>query len=182
MTQMKFELQHIRAIIGLGNPGAKHYKTRHSIGFQIVDALVKKYHGTWQSTDLMEYSTIRIDESSISHELIVIKPQTYMNSSGKVLPWLQKKGIKPEQILVIHDELEKPFDHVSISFGGSHKGHNGLKSIMEMIGKDFWRLKFGIGRPADKAQVPDYVLSAFSPLEESKIDQLITQSLHLLGI
>jgi PTH1 family peptidyl-tRNA hydrolase len=105
-----------------------------------------------------------------------------MNNSGRVLPSLQKKGIKPEQILVIHDELEKPFGKIVLRFGGSHKGHNGLKSIMSMIGADFWHLAFGIGRPADKNDVPTYVLSNFSPDEASRVPELIDQSLALLKI
>lgn len=169
-----FDSKNIRAIIGLGNPGQKYYKNRHNIGFRVVDELVACLASPWRSTELMEYASVRLYEGG--PEVFVIKPQTFMNSSGKVVSWLLKKGIKPDQIIVIHDELEKAFGKVLMNFGGSHKGHNGLKSIMGIIGQDFWRLKFGIGRPSDKNEVPDYVLADFLSFEESQIAQLIAQA------
>lgn len=172
----KFESTNIKAIIGLGNPGQKYHKNRHNIGFRIVDALVDQFHGSWQTSELMEYATIRIND----HDVQVIKPRTFMNSSGKVLPWLQKKGIKPDQIVVVHDELEKGFGKVLLKFGGSHKGHNGLKSIMGLIGPDFWRLKFGISRPDGREEVPDYVLGDFPKQEEEQIPSFIDQSIRLI--
>ena len=112
----------IKAIIGLGNPGSKYYTTRHSIGFRILDALADKHNLVWQKSDLMEYAELRNDAV-----IYFIKPMTYMNSSGKVIPWLQKKGIKAEDIMVIHDDLEKKFGSLSIKQGGSARGHNGLR-------------------------------------------------------
>lgn len=148
----------LKAVIGLGNPGSKFYNTRHNIGFRIVDELAQTYGGLWQKKNEMEYAEITINNQRIT----LIKPQTFMNSSGRVVPALLKKGIKPENILVVHDELEKPFGHVSIKIGGSAKGHNGLRSIITACGADFPRLRFGIGRPAHKEDVPDYVLMNFS--------------------
>ncbi len=165
----------IKAIIGLGNIGRQYEYTRHNIGFMVVDELAHQYHGAWSKKDLTETATIMIDGRSV----LLIKPQTYMNSSGKVLPGLQKKGIKPEEILVIHDELEKPFGTCAVRLGGSHRGHNGLRSIIEQVGADFWRLRFGIGRPNDKAEVPDYVLTSF-PEPREKITVLINQSISLI--
>lgn len=176
-----FDPTKIRAIIGLGNPGSKYSKNRHNIGFRVVDQLVAQHYGSWQKSDLMEYTTINISNQSGScRDVFVIKPLTFMNSSGKVLPWLTKKGIKPDQILVVHDELEKNFGQLVLKLSGSHKGHNGLRSIMEMIGPDFWRLKFGISRPADRNEVPDYVLADFARAEEEQIGQLIDKALGLL--
>ncbi len=153
----------IKAVIGLGNPGKKFEMTRHNIGFRVVDALVDRYHGSWQQKNLMELSSIELD----GHKLIVIKPQTFMNASGKVIPDLLKQGIKPEQILVIHDELELPFGKIAIRLGGSARGHNGLKSIIEACGPDFYRMRWGIARPEHKEEVPDYVLKPFAqPTQE----------------
>ncbi len=178
-----FDIYAIKAIIGLGNPGATYARNRHSIGFGIINALAEKCNASWQSGELMEYATISLQNTEgTTHSILLIKPQTFMNNSGRILPFLQKKGIKPEQIMVLHDELEKSFGKVMVKFGGSHKGHNGLKSIMSMIGADFWHLAFGIGRPADKNEVPSYVLSNFLPDEASRVPELIDQSLALLKV
>ncbi|HSW73843.1 MAG TPA: aminoacyl-tRNA hydrolase [Candidatus Limnocylindria bacterium] len=148
----------IKALIGLGNPGQKYYHNRHNIGFQILDVMCERHNGSWQARDIMETAEITIGDKKI----VLIKPQTFMNSSGKVIPFLNKKGIKPENILVVHDELELPFGTVKIKVGGSAKGHNGLRSIIEQCGLEFARLRFGIGRPAEREQVPDYVLQDFN--------------------
>ena len=162
------EQKEIRAIIGLGNPGSKHARQRHNIGFMICDALAERAHVDWQSKDLFQMAQLPHN----GKQILLIKPQTFMNASGKVLPFLQKKGIAPEQILVVHDELEKPFGSITFAFGGSARGHNGLRSIIECIGKDFHRLRFGIGRPARKEDVGTWVLSNFNePADE--LDALI---------
>jgi PTH1 family peptidyl-tRNA hydrolase len=146
----------IKACIGLGNPGLSYYKQRHSIGFRVLDELACQEQVDWKSKNNLLYAEIP------EKNLLLIKPQTFMNSSGEVIPLLQKKGIKPSEILVVHDELEKPFGFVGFSFGTSHKGHNGLKSIISIMGPDFWRLKIGIGRPLRKELVPEYVLQPFT--------------------
>ena len=171
-----FNFESIKAIIGLGNPGKKYSRNRHNIGFRIVDALVEKYQGSWHTVNEMETATVRIND----HEVYVIKPQTFMNDSGRVLSWLTKKGVKSDQILVVHDELEKEFGKILLRFGGSHKGHNGLRSIMGVIGADFWRLKFGIGRPANKEDVPNYVLADFVQAEEQRVAGMIDQAVGLI--
>ncbi len=167
--EKKFDITLIKAVIGLGNPGNQYYKNRHNIGFRVLDELAAQYGASWKEADKMLYATI------IHHDqpLLLIKPMTFMNDSGRVLPWLQKKGIKADQIVVVHDELEKKFGQVVMSFGGSHKGHNGLKSIIGMIGPDFWRIKVGIARPADRDEVSDYVLSNFPPDQEAQIPSII---------
>ena len=165
----------ILAIIGLGNPGQKYHANRHNIGFQIVDAIAQNYGGQWQNKELMDIATIMINDKKV----LLVKPQTFMNQSGKVLPYLNKQGIKSENILVVHDELEYPFGKVKIRFGGSARGHNGLRSIIEHCGKDFARLRFGIGRPEDKRMVGSYVLQDFSE-DLSEIDQQIDRSIDLI--
>lgn len=147
----------IKAIIGLGNPGPTYFYTRHNIGFRVIDALAAAYHVSWQRKDNAEIATIQVGDKKI----VLIKPQTYMNDSGKVIPNLLKQGIKAENILVLHDELEQPFGKIQIRLGGSARGHNGLKSIIGVCGDQFARMRIGISRPANKEDVPDYVLQKF---------------------
>ncbi len=168
----KFNPNLIRAVIGLGNPGPSYYKTRHSIGFRIIDKIAEQSGVSFNQSDNKEYTK--------TDSVYLIKPLTFMNKSGEVIPFLQKKGIKPEEILVIHDELEKPFGHTSIKFGGSAKGHNGLKSIIGFMGQGFWRLRFGIGRPGDNSDVGSYVLTSFSKDEESEVENLIQKAISLI--
>lgn len=166
----------IKAILGLGNPGKQYYHNRHTIGFRIVNAVAEKYNAQWHKKENMEVAEVEINGNAV----LLIKPQTFMNNSGQIIPYLSKQGINAENTLVVHDELELPFGDIKIKFSGSHKGHNGLKSIIQYLGSDFYRLRFGIGRPEDKDQVPDYVLQNFSKTEENKVDQLIAQAIALI--
>lgn len=165
----------IKAIIGLGNPGQSYYQHRHSIGFRVLDALAERYSAEWRTRETMEVAEISLD----SNKLLLIKPQTYMNNSGAVIPWLKKQGIGVDDILVVHDEIELPFGKLALKKGGSAKGHNGLKSIIAALGDQFERLRFGVDRPADKEQVPTYVLSNFSQ-PSAEVDALIDKALAML--
>lgn len=147
----------IKAIIGLGNPGHQYQLTRHNIGFLVADALVDKYGGDWRARDEMLLEHIDID----GHKLLVIKPQTFMNNSGRVVAYLAKQGIKPGEIVVVHDELDFPFGKVTSKKGGSARGHNGVKSLIAAMGEDFYRVRCGIDRPSDRSEVPAYVLQQF---------------------
>lgn len=163
-----------KAIVGLGNPGPKFKNTRHNIGFRILDNLADKYSCSWPLKNNLEYCEININNNNI----ILVKPLTFMNNSGQVMKFLTNKNIKPEEILVIHDELEMSFGKISFKYGGSARGHNGLKSIISYIGPDFYRLRFGIGRPENRQEVPDYVLSNFSEdkdLVEEKIEEAVSK-------
>lgn len=176
-TETPFNKELIRVVIGLGNPGQKYYKTRHSIGFRVVDELADAGGSTWQNVNNMSYAVI---EREGLPTLYLIKPQTFMNSSGAVLPWVMKKGIKGDQIVVVHDELEKGFGCLQMRLGGSARGHNGLRSIIESIGQDFWRLRFGIGRPSDATPVGDFVLQPFNVQEEEKLKSHIVTACRYL--
>lgn len=165
----------IKAIIGLGNPGKQYEYTRHNIGFRVVDTLVEKHGVAWQSRENVLYTTISVCDKKI----IVVKPQTFMNNSGAVIPWLAKQGVKPENILVIHDELEKPFANVTVRIGGSARGHNGLRSLIQACGPDFIRLRCGIGRPERKEDVGDYVLQKFNEPEHD-VDHMIDRAITLI--
>lgn len=175
MTQPSLPPLTIKAIIGLGNPGPRFHRHRHNIGFLILDALAQTQGASWQEKDNAQVAQITLNDRRI----LLIKPQTYMNDSGKVIPSLSKQGIKPENILVVHDELEKPFGDISIRMGGSAKGHNGLRSIISVCGMDFPRLRFGIGRPAQREEVPDYVLSNFAE-SKSELEQRIQEAVQMI--
>ena len=165
----------IKAIIGLGNPGPAYSYTRHNIGFLIVDALADEQMCSWQDKQNMQICSTMIAD----HKILLIKPQTFMNNSGQVLGFLAKQGIKQENILVVHDELELPFGTIKFKFDGSAKGHNGLKSIMNFGGSRFLRLRFGIDRPVDRDQVPDYVLAPF-PQSSTLLDEKIIQACSMI--
>jgi len=165
----------IKVIIGLGNPGRQYQRTRHNIGFLVLDALGDKYNAHWEAKKDMEVTEIVINNEKV----ILVKPQTFMNSSGRVIPSVLKQGLKVENLLVVHDELEKPFGKIDLKMGGSHRGHNGLRSIIEFCGANFMRLRFGIGRPDSREDVSDYVLSNFVEKRE-EVDNLIDQSIVMI--
>jgi PTH1 family peptidyl-tRNA hydrolase len=172
---MNLEQNSIKAIIGLGNPGKQFESNRHNIGFTIVDNLGIHHQARWKKQADMEVASIEINGKPV----LLIKPQTFMNSSGKVIPYLAKQGIKPENILVVHDELELPFGQIKLKKGGSAKGHNGLKSIISVCGPEFYRLRFGIGRPQNQEDVPEYVLQNFKENKE-ELEQLIEQAVGMI--
>lgn len=169
------EKKEIKAIIGLGNPGPQYRFNRHNIGFLVLDQLANQYGDSWSSKDTMHIATVKINNQPV----VLIKPQTFMNDSGKVIGSLSKKGIKPENILVVHDELEKKFGTLAVLLGGSHRGHNGLRSIIGACGQEFWRLRFGVGRPENKDDVANYVLSNFTE-DTAELSRLIDESILMI--
>lgn len=174
---MRKLMQHaeIKVIIGLGNPGTTYKKTRHNIGFMIVDALATHYGAHWQHKDIYDIAHIDID----GRPIMLIKPLTFMNNVGTIIPILTKKGITAAQILVVHDELEKLLGTLQIRLGGSARGHNGLRSIIGVIGQDFYRLRFGVGRPKCKEDVADWVLSNFD-VDVHTLQEYITKAIQQL--
>lgn len=172
-TEKNQENIDIRAIIGLGNPGPAYYHNRHSIGFRVLDTIASKYGLSWRSRPDMELAELTQQNKTI----LLIKPQTYMNSSGRVVPFLLKRNIKPENILVIHDEIELPFGKIAFKLGGSARGHNGLRSIIATCGDQFYRIRCGVGRPEDKNDVPQYVLQNFSE-SPAHVEKLITDAVY----
>lgn len=163
-----------KVIVGLGNPGPQFTYNRHNIGFRVVDALAASHGGQWRTRESMEIAQIMID----GNKVLLIKPQTYMNASGGIVPYLKKQGYGPEDTLVVHDELELPFSKLALRMGGSAKGHNGLKSLINQWGEQFSRLRFGIGRPEQKDQVSNYVLQNFD--NPSEVERLIPEATTLI--
>lgn len=160
--------QALKVIIGLGNPGNRFAYNRHNIGFMVVDELALRHGGQWRGQDTVEYCAIDINGSTIT----LVKPQTFMNESGRVGAWLKNRGLSSENMLVVHDELELPFGRVAIKRGGSAKGHNGVRSLIEHVGDAFVRVRCGIDRPKERTQVADYVLGNFTE-GEPQVQQLI---------
>jgi len=168
-------------IAGLGNPGNQYALNRHNIGFLAVDALAQSYSASsWSAKHGGQLAEVRIG----NEKHLLLKPQTFMNRSGEsVAPVARFFKIPPEQVLVIHDELALPMGKMRVKIGGGHAGHNGLKSIDQHLGQNYWRLRFGIEHPGDRDRVTGHVLGNFSkPEQEIVADQLglVIQNLPLL--
>lgn len=147
-------------IVGLGNPGLDYAYTRHNIGFMFVDYLAYELG----FPDFRSRFDSLYTEKSFEHnaKIFVQKPQTYMNNSGKAVSQIASfYKIETQNIFVVHDDLDVRPLQLRIKFGGSSGGHNGLRDIEKAIGKDYWHIKIGIGRPIEKTQVANYVLSSF---------------------
>jgi len=167
----------IRLFVGLGNPGPEYESTRHNAGFWWVDALARElkvmpaperaYHGLVARTSVAGQS------------LWLLQPQTFMNLSGKSVAALARFfKIAPEEILVVHDELDFAPGQVKLKRGGSHGGHNGLRDIHAQLGSsDYWRLRIGIGHPGAKAEVANWVLKKPSLDQRTLIEDSIAHSL-----
>ena len=154
--------------VGLGNPGSQYEDTRHNIGFRVIDKLVDNFGARDISKTSFHGKLYRSTQS------LFLKPTTYMNLSGKsVLPVKQFFKIEQENIIVIHDDIDLPFGAVRFKRGGGHGGHNGLKSLDAMIGKEYIRVRVGVGKPEHKSQVADYVLHDFSEHEKQSVSTLI---------
>ena len=153
-------------IVGLGNPGSEYEETRHNIGFKVVDALAKELEGTF-TLDKAAYKT---EVKFKGRTLVLIKPITYMNLSGKAVNyWLQSEKIPVENMLVLVDELALPLGKIRLNPKGSDGGHNGLKNIQEVLGTaKYARLRFGISNDFPKGKQVDFVLGEWTE-EENKI-------------
>ena len=165
-------------ISGLGNPGDKYKYTRHNIGFLVIDEITKNLLST-----NINNSNFHANVQKMSSDLY-IKPQTFMNASGEsIISIAEYYNVPNNDIIIIHDDLDLPFGTVKYKIGGGHGGHNGLRSIDNHIGKDYIRIRIGIGKPENKEDVANYVLSNFSKDELIKLDEIINhviKSVHAL--
>jgi peptidyl-tRNA hydrolase, PTH1 family len=170
---------HIRLIVGLGNPGPKYEKTRHNAGFRWVDAIADRKRATWAREAKFSGWVARVEEGG--RDFWLLKPGTYMNESGRsVSPFLRFYRIEPAELLVVHDELDIPPGSVKLKRGGGTGGHNGLEDIVAALDtKDFWRLRIGIGHPGHKDLVADYVLDKARKTEQELIDPAFERSLEI---
>ncbi len=169
----------IRLIAGLGNPGKRHERDRHNVGFQFVSRLAERHRVLLKSEAKFRGLIGRL--SMPAADIWLAMPQTYMNDSGECVAALARfYKIAPQECLVVHDELDFAPGVAKLKEGGGVAGHNGLKDIAAGLGtQHFWRLRIGIGHPGDKNVVADYVLSKPSPEERELIEQAIERSLEV---
>ena len=163
-----------KIIVGLGNPGPKYQFTRHNIGFLIVDHLAKEYRLPFTLGKKSFKSEIALGTIK-NHKVLLLKPLTYMNRSGEaVVAVLNFYKNKPEDLLVIHDDLDLPLGKIRIVKKGGAGGHNGIRSIIASLGtREFPRLRVGIGRPQGGMKVAHYVLSNFTKEEMLLVNKIV---------
>jgi PTH1 family peptidyl-tRNA hydrolase len=150
-------------VVGLGNPGREYATTRHNVGFMVVDELARRHGGSWRSKFSGEVADVRVDGA----RLALLKPQTYMNESGRSVAAAAKfYKVDPEGLLAVHDEVDLDLGRMQARLGGGLAGHNGLRSLASALKTpEFLRLRIGVGRPerGDRRPVSDWVLSPFEP-------------------
>ncbi len=182
-----FQLQaimSIRLIVGLGNPGPEYEQTRHNAGFWVVDNLESGFHGNgWQKEAKFSALVARVRIGG--HDVWLMKPQTFMNRSGLAVGAMARFfRISPEEILVVHDELDISPGQAKLKRSGSTGGHNGLKDIASALGtQDFWRLRIGIGHPRSlnlKSPVIDYVLQRPRREDMGSIEDAMTRAIQIV--
>lgn len=169
----------MKLIVGLGNPGNKYDGTRHNIGFDVIDQFLKKHMIPIKDQKFRaDYASWHVKGETI----YFLKPFTYMNLSGEaVLPFMSYFGIGMEDILVVYDDLDLEPGRIRLRQNGSSGGHNGVKSIIEMLGsQEFNRIKVGIGRPKGGWKVIDHVLAPFDMDERIMIDQAIDKAVEAI--
>jgi PTH1 family peptidyl-tRNA hydrolase len=171
----------ILLIVGLGNPGPKYDQTRHNAGFWFVDEVARRYHVQFRTESAYSSELCRVTASGI--DVWLQKPMSFMNRSG--LPIRQLAAfykIPPQQILVVHDEIDLPPGTARLKHGGGHGGHNGLRDAISHIGQDFWRLRIGVGHPGQRDQVIDFVLGKPGKEEADLIHRDIEEAVELLPL
>jgi PTH1 family peptidyl-tRNA hydrolase len=161
-------------VAGLGNPGREYADTRHNVGFMVADELARRHGGSWRAKFSGDLAEMRLD----GLRLAVLKPQTYMNESGRsVRAAVRFFKVEPEALLVVHDEVDLEPGRLQARLGGGLAGHNGLRSVAQHLSTpEFARLRIGVGRPerGDPRPVADFVLSPFSP--EVDVEGLVARA------
>lgn len=164
-------------IVGLGNPGPKYEETRHNAGFWFLDELAQKYSAAFKSES--RFSGDLCKARIGTREILLLKPTTFMNLSGQSIAAVANYfKIAPERILVVHDELDLPPGTIRVKQGGGHGGHNGLRDAIAKLGKDFWRIRVGIGHPGHKDAVVGYVLKRAGSDEERLIEDAVSSGVN----
>ncbi|MFZ4064817.1 MAG: aminoacyl-tRNA hydrolase [Rhodoluna sp.] len=158
-------------IVGLGNPGPDYSHNRHNVGQMVLDVLAKRTNATFKSHKAHALvAEAKLGQGFDAPKLVLAKSLGYMNTSGGPTANLLKfYDLKPDQLIVIHDELDIDSQQIRIKFAGGHAGHNGLRDIISAIGNDFIRVRVGIGRPPGTMEVSDFVLKDFSSTEKKEL-------------
>lgn len=161
----------MRLLVGLGNPGARYADNRHNIGFMVIDEIARAARAApWRRKFQGEIAEATLD----GERVLLLKPQTYMNESGRAVSEAQRfYKIALEDIVVFHDELDLAPARLRVKKGGGNAGHNGLRSITAQCGNDYRRVRLGIGHPGDKKAVHAYVLSDFAKAEQPWVEDLV---------
>lgn len=168
----------IKLIVGLGNPGKDYQMHRHNVGFWLIDSLANSYNGIWKNDNKFFADTCKITIDN--KEIILLKPCTYMNKSGKVVAsFCNFFKITTQQMLVAHDELDFPIEDIRIKYSGGHGGHNGLRDIISCLDNNFYRLRIGIGRPNNRL-VSDFVLNNPNKTEQQIIINNIISAIQVM--
>ncbi len=171
----------IQLIVGLGNPGKEHELDRHNAGFWFVDLLAESFGARFKEERKFNADLCRIQIGN--NEVRLLKPMTYMNRSGQSIQAVCNYfKIAPTEVLVVHDELDLPTGVARLKRGGGHGGHNGLRSVVAQIGRDFFRLRLGVGHPGNRDMVIDYVLSRPSAAEEGELREAISEAVGVMPI
>ena len=158
-------------LVGLGNPGPKYEKNRHNIGFMAVDDIVRRHSfGPWKARFHGQIAEGRLG----GEKVLALKPTTFMNESGRAVgEALRFYKLEAADVIVIYDELDVAPGKIKVKQGGGHGGHNGLRSLDAHIGKEYWRVRLGIGHPGDKAKVHGHVLGDFAKAELPTTERVI---------
>lgn len=170
----------VKLIVGLGNPGGQYEQTRHNAGFWFVEEVARQFNVQFRPETKFLGEAARVQSNGF--DVWLLKPMTFMNRSGQSIQALAKfYKIAPEEILVVHDELDLDPGVARLKTSGGHGGHNGLRDTIAALGtKDFKRLRLGIGHPGDRNQVVDYVLKAASKTDRVLIDDAIYDATRVL--
>lgn len=163
----------MRLLVGLGNPGERHAGERHNVGFMALDAIAREY-GMAALCARSRFSGEMAEGTLGGSRVIALKPTTYMNESGRAVgAAAQFYKLAPENVIVLHDELDLAPGKVRVKLGGGNAGHNGLKSIAAHIGGDFWRVRIGIGHPGNRGIVQRYVLGNFAKADADWLNPML---------
>jgi PTH1 family peptidyl-tRNA hydrolase len=158
-------------VAGLGNPGPEYERTRHNIGFRVADELARRLDATFKRS---KHEALTAEARDGDTPVLIAKPQTYMNDSGRAVSGLARYyGVPPERIIVVHDELDLPFGVVRVKLGGGTAGHNGVSDVASAIGTGFARVRIGIGRPTGRKDPVDFVLEPFTKSEEAGVPAIV---------
>lgn len=171
----------MKVIVGLGNPGVRYGGTRHNIGFQVVDRLAENNHIIISAKRFKSlYGTGRID----AEKVILVKPVTFMNRSGEAVEkTINFFHVGIEDLIVVHDDLDLSFGRLRFKWRGGDGGHQGIRSIIESIGKNiFLRLKVGIGRPPQGIDPAEFVLTSFDKTQQSQLEGILSQAAESLQV
>ena len=183
----------MKLVVGIGNPGKDYEKTRHNVGFMLLEQFLKDYEPirktVWENNTKLKSDIAEIfwqGKNGKNERIILVKPKTYMNNSGMAVSLITSfYKIEPENVWILHDDVDFPIGSMRIRFGGASAGHRGVMSIIESLGSDkFWRFRLGIGRPGESEHsgVSHYVLDRFSHQDHAKVREMLHRGVKAIEV